>query len=355
MSEQMVELSHPPADLLALSKAEIDLQIATAKTYPRSLKDFQAGALEMVCYSQEAAEKMYYKLPRKTKEGKIKIIEGPSVRFAEIVGQNWRNCRIAARVVGADERNVISQGVFHDLETNVAISFEIKLRITGKDGRRYNDDMITMTGAAAAGIAFRNAVLKGVPKMFWNSLYEKALEVAKPNDTQITSRRKAALESFADLGIPEAAVLDELVTLRGIWNAIKEGSTTPAEAFDLGPKPLKPTTEAPDLTGVLQESIEDVAARKKRVAAKNKPIEKGPQPVKAAIPPAPKINDPLVDDKQQSKLLNAAFQSGWKRVPEDVNAMLAKQFKVKSFRELRNSQFGEALTIIESGTERRPK
>ena len=40
MSEQMVELSHPPADLLALSKAEIDLQIATAKTYPRSLKEF---------------------------------------------------------------------------------------------------------------------------------------------------------------------------------------------------------------------------------------------------------------------------------------------------------------------------
>jgi hypothetical protein len=77
--------------------------------------------------------------------------------------------------------------------------------------------------------------------------------------------------------------------------------------------------------------------------------------VKAAIPPAPKINDPLIDDKQQSKLLNAAFQSGWKRVPEDVNAMLAKQFKVKSFRELRNSQFAEALTIIESGTERRPK
>ena len=88
MSEQMVQLSQPPADLLALSKAEIDLQIATAKTYPRSLKDFQAGALQMVCYSQEAAEKMYYKLPRKTKEGKIKIIEDPSVRFAEIVGQN---------------------------------------------------------------------------------------------------------------------------------------------------------------------------------------------------------------------------------------------------------------------------
>ena len=368
MSEQVLELSQPPADLLALSKAEIDLQIATAKTYPRSLKDFQAGALEMVCYSQETAEKMYYKLPRKTNEGKIKIIEGPSVRFAEIIGQNWRNCRIAARVVGADDRHVVSQGVFHDLETNVAVSFEIKRRITGKDGRRYNDDMITMTGAAAAGIAFRNAVLKGVPKMFWNSLYEKALEVAKPNDTEIASRRKAALETFADVGVPEAAVLevlgvksvakigaDELVTLRGIWNAIKEGSTTPAEAFELGPKPLKPTTEAPDLTGVLQESIEDVAARKKRVAAKNKPVEKGPQPVQAAIPPAPKINDPLIDDKQQSKLLNAAFQSGWKRVPEDVNAMLTKQFKVKSFRELRNSQFGEALTIIESGTERRPK
>src|SRR6516225_519052 len=244
-------------DLLAISKAEIDRQIATAKQYPRNLATFQSSALSMVTYSRETAESMFYKLPRGGK-----IIEGPSVRFAEIIGQNWRNCRVAARVLGAEEKQVVSQGVFHDLETNVAISFEIKRRITRKDGSRYDDDMIGTTGAAAAGIAFRNAVLKGIPKMFWLPLYEKALENAKPAEKDIAERRKQALAAFTKLDVPEEAILqvlgvktvskigaDELVTLRGIYNAIREGTSTAAEAFSLGPAPIEPTTEAEEQDG----------------------------------------------------------------------------------------------------------
>jgi hypothetical protein len=308
----------------------------------------------MVTYSRETAESMFYKLPRGGK-----IIEGPSVRFAEIIGQNWRNCRVAARVLGAEEKQVVSQGVFHDLETNVAISFETKRRITRKDGTRYDDDMIGTTGAAAASIAFRNAVLKGVPKMFWLPLYEKALDAARPLPTEINDRRKAALESFAKVGVPEVAVLatlgvktlakigpDELVTLRGIWNAIKEGTTTPAEAFGLGEKPIAPTLEAQ-----LQESIEDVEERKKKVAGKNKKIAPKPSAdvPKAAVPPASKIDDSFITSKQQTELYNAALQAGW-RVPEEITDFIKKRFKVNSIREVRASMFGELLAKAKGNT-----
>ena len=341
---QMVEVINPSSDLLTLSKAEIDLQIATAKQYPRCLANFQSAAGNMVSYSQEVAETMYYKLVRRSKDGGEKLIEGPSVRFAEIIGQNWRNCRVAARVLGADDKTVVSQGVFHDLETNVAISFEIKRRITKRDGTRYDDDMIGVTGAAAAGIAFRNAVLKGIPKMFWFPLYEKAVEAAKPSEKDVATRRKAALEAFDQLGVPEAAILEvlkvktvskiganELVTLRGIFNAIKEGSTTAAEAFSLGPKPIEKTTE--DLTGQLKESIAQV---KNRRASSGAPKS---SPPKAEIP---KIEDAFLTGKQQADVFNAAMQAGWK-VPEELTSYIKKTYKLNSIREVRQSQFAELM------------
>lgn len=373
-------------DLLALSRAEIDLQIATAKSYPRSLVQFQKSTMEMVTYSQEAAEKMYYKLPRKNKDGSTKIIEGPSVRLAEIIGQNWRNCRIGARVLGNDDKMVTSQGVFHDLETNVAISFEIRRRITRKDGTRYDDDMIGVTGAAAAGIAFRNAVLKGVPKMFWQPLYEKALETARPGDKEISARRKAAIAEFEKMGVPETALLkilgvtgiskigaDELVTLRGIFNAIREGTTTATEAFDLAPKPIQPSQEISsheDFSKKLKESIDMVNAGKKGgkpPREKKKPKQEKAQtvsgPPKANIPPpvkvdtsalyaggVPQINDPFLTVKEQTELYHVAAQSGWK-VPEEVTAYLRKNYKgIQSIRELRQSQFAFLLNQLRSGT-----
>jgi hypothetical protein len=341
---QMLEVV-APTDLLAISKAEIDLQIATAKNFPRSIAQFQSGAGAMVSYSQEISETMFYKLPRGGK-----LIEGPSVRFAEIIGQNWRNCRIGARVLGAEEKQVVSQGVFHDLETNVAISFEIKRRITRKDGSRYDDDMISTTGAAAAGIAFRNAVLKGIPKMFWLPLYEKALENAKPAEKDIAERRKSALEAFAKLEVPEAAILetlgvktvskigaDELVTLRGIYNAIKEGTTTAAEAFSLGPAPLEPTTEAEE-----QDGSKDKPPREKKKPPKA-PATGVP---KAKIPPEPKVIDKLISTKQQTEIYNIAMGGGW--TIDQVQSRLKSAFKVSTVGAIRESQYAEVLKLVKA-------
>jgi hypothetical protein len=352
----MIEIAS--ADTLAISKAEIDLQIATAKSYPRSLAQFQRSAMEMVTYSREAAEKMFYKLPRGGK-----IIEGPSVRLAEIIGQNWRNCRIGARVLGNDDKTVTSQGVFHDLETNVAISFEIKRRITRKDGTRYDDDMIGVTGAAAAGIAFRNAVLKGIPKIFWQPLYEKALETARGDDKDIAPRRKAAIAEFEKMGVPETALLktlgvtgiskigpDELVTLRGMYNAIREGTTTAAEAFELGPKPLEPTREIGEDPAVKKpEGVKKSASKspKKEAPPADSGVPKAQIP-KGSIAPTP-AEDPLITTAEQTQIYNKGVANGWK-VPDEVRSMLTKRFKVDSVKAVRRSQLADIFKVLESGT-----
>lgn len=358
----MVEVQSQNADTLAISKAEIDLQISTAKNYPRNLVQFQKSTGEMVTYSREAAEKLFYKLPRgKNKDGTNKIIEGPSVRFAEIVGQNWRNCRIGARVLGNDEKHVTSQGVFHDLETNVAISFEIKRRITDKYGRKYNDDMVSVTGSAGAGVAFRNAVLKGVPKMFWQPLYEKALETARGDDRELGPRRKAALEALAKMGVPEAAVLktlnvtgiskiggDELMTLRGIYNAIKEGTTSADEAFGMRDEVKRAEStdgEDEELMPQNDRSASVPPSRKKeKPGAKKAPAEKkADEPAKPA-----EDKTPFLTTAQTNTIFQTGQKAGWKM--DDILAHLAKKYGSQNPSKIRSSQLAAIMGEMESGT-----
>jgi hypothetical protein len=66
--------------LAVISKAEIDVQIATAHRFPRSVKAFRDEALAMVTLTEAIAEECIYALPR---DGKT--IEGPSARFAEVI------------------------------------------------------------------------------------------------------------------------------------------------------------------------------------------------------------------------------------------------------------------------------
>lgn len=223
-----------------LNKSEIDQQIATAHKYPRSLKRFRDETLQMVTLNEHVAQSCIYALPR---DGKT--IEGPSARFAEVIASAWGNCRAGARVVSDQGDFITAQGVFHDLERNVAITFEVQRRIVDRNGRRYKPDMIGVTGNAASSIALRNAILKGIPKAFWDSMYQAARKTVMGDVKTLSNRRAEAIKAFVAFGISEQQLLDKLevkgvedvtiehlVTLHGLLTAIKEGDTTPEQAFD---------------------------------------------------------------------------------------------------------------------------
>lgn len=222
-----------------LNRSEIDMQVATAHKFPRSIKRFRNEALQMVTLNESVAESCIYALPRGDK-----TIEGPSARFAEVVASAWGNCRAGARVVSDQGDFITAQGVFHDLERNVAITYEVQRRITDKRGNRFNADMIGVTGNAASSIALRNAILKGVPKAFWDDMYQAARAVVMGDFSTLANRRADALKAFVAFGVTNEQVfaklgvegthditLEHLVTLRGLITAIKEGDTTPELAF----------------------------------------------------------------------------------------------------------------------------
>lgn len=225
--------------LAVLNSSEINQQIATARKFPRSVRRFLDEAKQLVTLSEETADECIYALPR---DGKT--IEGPSARFAEIVAYSWGNARAGARVVDDTGEFVTAQGVFHDLEKNVAITYEVKRRIVDRHGRRFKSDMIGVTANAACSIALRNAVLKGVPKALWSGLYETARQVVMGDAETLANRRASALAYLQKFGATEDMVLgllgvagvedinlDHLVTLRGIATAIREGDTTVEQAF----------------------------------------------------------------------------------------------------------------------------
>lgn len=241
-----------------LNRSEIEQQISTARRFPRSLKRFREETLQMVTLNESIAEQCVYALPR---DGKT--IEGPSARFAEVIASAWGNNRAGARVIDDKGSFVVAQGVFHDLERNVAITYEVQRRITNRNGQRFKDDMIGVTANAACSIALRNAVLKGVPKAFWEDMYIEARRVIMGDVQTLANRRAKALEAFQRHGVTTDQIcaklevggvedigLEHLVLLRGMLTAIKEGDTTAEDAFAASDRAapaakaeLKPYTE----------------------------------------------------------------------------------------------------------------
>src|SRR5690606_22894062 len=82
-------------------RASIDIQISTAKRYPRNLKRAIENAITIVTMDANIAQECTYSL----KKGG-KLITGPSVVLAKIVAQQMGNMRVEQRVVGYDATHV---------------------------------------------------------------------------------------------------------------------------------------------------------------------------------------------------------------------------------------------------------
>lgn len=234
------------ATLGALTRAEIDSQIATARAFPRKMASFMREARELVAIDEETAESCIYSLPRgKDRDGNKKFITGPSARFAEIVMYCFGNCRGGGRVTAIEHDYIVAQGVFHDLEKNVQITKEVQRPILDSYGKRYKPDMIQVTGNAGISIALRNSVLAGIPQALWLPIYEAARMAAVGDVSTLSARRANALAWFGKVGIAPERIfarlgvdgvedigIEELETLVGLKTAIRRGDVTAEKAFD---------------------------------------------------------------------------------------------------------------------------
>lgn len=221
-----------------VERANVDSQVATAKQYPRDIKRAINNSIVMATMDSQTAQSMGYALPRGGKP-----ITGPSVHLAKLIVSNWGNIRAEAKVVKITDKQVISRGTCWDLENNVATAFEVRRSIINKYGKRFTDDMITVTGNAANSIAYRNAVFSVIPKAVTDKVYQAAQHFITGDlstEEKLIARRKKCLDFFKDeYGITEKEVImicgkqtvnqiksDEISLLLGIAQSLKDGDTT---------------------------------------------------------------------------------------------------------------------------------
>ena len=222
----------------AIERANIDSQVSTAKQYPRDIRRSIDNSIVIATMNQETAQACGYALPRGGK-----LITGPSVHLAKIIVSNWGNIRTEAKVVQTTDKQVISRGTCWDLETNVASAFEVRRSIVDSKGKRFSEDMITVTGNAANSIAYRNSVFSVIPQAITNRVYEAAQKLITgdlSDADKLLKKRTAIVNSFKnDYAISEEEVVNlcgkqtvnqinasAISTLIGILQSLKDGDTS---------------------------------------------------------------------------------------------------------------------------------
>lgn len=329
MEEAPVQL--PISMVSELTRAEIDQQVARADVKPRSPARSARNIMSLATLSERAAAECGYALPRGGKP-----ILGPSIRLAEIIAGQWGNARVGARVVHVDriEKFVEAEGIFHDLETNVATTARVRRRIVDKHGRLFNDDMIIVTGNAAASIAKRNAILAAVPKGVWIDAYDAAINVMRGDAKTLSERRAELFKAFAAFGVkpeqiaeylqiddPEDLTLDHIATLTVIFRALKSGDEQPEAYFS--PEKSKKDTGGKE-KGKGPSSLQDVADK-----AKPKDPEK-----KSTKVDEKQKGDPAQTDENAEADTDAKAEGGEETAsaaPSDADIETSYQAGIKAF------------------------
>ena len=255
----------------AIEKANVDVQVSTAKQFPRNVTRAIQNSIVMATIDPETAQMMRYALPRGGKP-----ITGPSVHLAKLIVSNWGNIRAEAKVVQITGSQVVSRGTCWDLENNVATAIEVRRNIKGKGGQRFSDDMITVVGNAANSIAFRNAVFSVIPKAVTDKVYRAAQECITgdlSDEAKLLQKRTNCLKFFNDeYGITEEEVIklcgkqtvnqikaEEIALMLGIYQSLKDGDTTVEEVME----PIRKEKKKDDIAAAAAEAATQGKAKKK--------------------------------------------------------------------------------------------
>lgn len=221
-----------------LNRAEIDIQIATAKKYPRSVTKALDMAKQFVTMNKETAQQMFYAMPIQGT-----VVVGPSIRLAEILQSCWGNIEFGSAPLEVTEKEVKAMGYCRDRESNISYQTVKSRPIVGKSGKRYPEHLITKTMLAAQAIAERDAICKVIPKAYVNQLFQDAMACAESGET-FEKRMQSAMGWFSDKGVTEQQIYDHLGVagikdltpenvryLRMLAEGIKQGEITVEEVF----------------------------------------------------------------------------------------------------------------------------
>jgi len=274
------------------AKAAVQARYVMALQRPRDLFQVREKLLAD-CKRPLFAEKAIYNKPIG------KGVEGPSIRMAEAASRAMTNVFTDVFAIYDDSSKRIVRVCASDLEANVTYTKDVTVnktierraqlegrkilsqRINSKGDTTYTfeatDDEILDRENALASKAMRTCLLRLVPGDILEEAIAACYATMENKDAaDPAAARKGMCDAFADMGVPVAALVEylghtielttaaEMKTLRGLFNALKDGETTWAQAIEAkGNKPAEKTPAPEVKTGAKPQTLGDAAAASK--------------------------------------------------------------------------------------------
>lgn len=237
---------------------EVKGQIFMARQFPRNVFQSEQRILD-ACKRPSLAETAVYSYPR----GGTKV-EGPSIRLAEVLAQNWGNLDFGIKELEQSNGESVAMAYAWDLETNVR---EVKvftvphIRYTKNGIKKLTDprdiyEMVANNGARR----LRACILGVIP----GDIVEKAIDECNRtlqgnNKTPLKDRLNSALKAFKEQFRVTQEQIEErfgykidafterdLLDLVKIFNSLKDGMSKSEDWFakDVKSKQESKLTEA---------------------------------------------------------------------------------------------------------------
>ena len=284
--------------------SEIQAMVFMAKQFPRNQIQ-AADRILNACTRQTLADSAVYSYPRGGQN-----VEGPSIRLAEVLAQNWGNLDFGIRELSQENGVSTIEAYAWDLETNVrqAKVFQVAHKRMAKGGTKTLTDprdiyeMVANQGSRR----LRACILSIIPgdiveaALAQCSVTQAASVGATPEEIKETIRKLTA--TMGKFGITAENIQDryqcrleairpaQIVELRKIYTSLKDGMSKPSDWFAI--QEVK-KSDAQDLNAM----VDGTAA-----------VEAKPEPIAEPTKPTP--------TEEQFAALIEAVSTGVKEVAE---------------------------------------
>ena len=237
--------------------AEIQAQVFMAKKFPRDENAARSRILRS-CQRQALASRAFYTYPKGGQR-----VAGPSIRLAEALAQAWGNLDFNTLILEQRETESVCMSYCWDVETNTMCrrSFIVPHKIQTKNGEKILTDPREIYELAANQGArrLRACILSIIPGDIVDEAVDACNHTLQNGQTEpLIDRLRRLTDLFQkNFSVPldaierymgyklEAFTAMDGVTLTGIYTALKEGSASREDYFQIRTKAEEPEAEPP--------------------------------------------------------------------------------------------------------------
>lgn len=237
--------------------AEIQAKMILARNFPRDVQ-YCMDMIQQECAQRELAETAIYEFPRGDS-----VVRGASIRLVECVARHWGNIVSGIKELGTVGNRATVKAYCWDLQTNYFDEkvFEVEyVRNTRKGSYELTDARDKYEMMANMAARRKRACMQAVIPQFVIDSAMAACTATLSRDVNannIEDTKNNMLEAFIKFGdwitVEHLAAIcgkdwdklgaKDIVKLRNLYNAIKDGFVKPEAAFGRETTPEKPSIE----------------------------------------------------------------------------------------------------------------